>query len=467
MKTFIINLLQLRYGPVFMTLLILSISFSACKKFVEVGPPKTDLVRNTVFIDDATATAALSSIYSQMVTGGFASGDPNSFTFLGSLLSDEMDNYSSNLETIEFYDNTLSPTNSMANRMWVELYKYIYKANAIIEGISDSTGLTPALKRQLEGEAKFVRAFSHFYLINLFGDVPLILSTNYKANSVVFRTPKAKVYQQIIDDLKDAQNLLANDYSFSNNERVRPNKWAASALLARVYLFTQDWANAEIQSTAVIDNTTLYSLELDLTMVFLANSAESIWQLSNDFGNTWDASTFVFTGYPSNGALRQAFINTFEAGDNRLVNWIGADSSTGQTYYYPYKYKVAASDPIVEYSTVLRLSEQYLIRAEARVQQNNVLEGRSDLNIVRKRAGLLSIDSNDPAVVLLALEHERQVELFTEWGHRWLDLKRLMIADSIMGSVKPNWKSTDQLLPIPALQILNDPNMANAQNPGY
>ena len=67
---------------------------------------------------------------------------------------------------------------------------------------------------------------------------------------------------------------------------------------------------------------------------------------------------------------------------------------------------------------------------------------------------------------LLLIEHERQVELFTEWGHRWLDLKRTKRASTILGD-QPNWQSTDSLYPIPTIQINTDPNMINAQNPGY
>ncbi|HLX53389.1 MAG TPA: RagB/SusD family nutrient uptake outer membrane protein, partial [Aquella sp.] len=69
--------------------------------------------------------------------------------------------------------------------------------------------------------------------------------------------------------------------------------------------------------------------------------------------------------------------------------------------------------------------------------------------------------------LLAAIMHERQVELFTEWGHRWLDLKRTGTANTILATVKENWQSTDQLYPIPQIQITNDPHMANSQNPGY
>ena len=113
------------------------------------------------------------------------------------------------------------------------------------------------LANQLTGEAKFMRAFCYFYLVNAFGDVPLITSTNYLVNETMPRAPAMEVYRQIIADLKGAKDLLANDYSYSNGEKVRPNKWVAIALLARAYLYTGDWVNAEAEATSVISNTGL------------------------------------------------------------------------------------------------------------------------------------------------------------------------------------------------------------------
>ncbi|MDZ7650257.1 MAG: hypothetical protein U5K54_25725 [Cytophagales bacterium] len=79
--------------------------------------------------------------------------------------------------------------------------------------------------------------------------------------------------------LLDAEELLTEDYSFSNGERIQPNKWAASAMLARVYLYQKDWAKAEMHASKLIDNAGTFSLSNNLEDVFLANSSEAIWQL--------------------------------------------------------------------------------------------------------------------------------------------------------------------------------------------
>lgn len=115
-------------------------------------------------------------------------------------------------------------------------------------GLTASTTVTASLKNQLLGEAKFLRAFNYFYLANLFGDVPLVLTPDYTVSGTLPRAPKADVYAQVVLDLLDAQKLLATTYPASG-ERTRVNQAAATALLARVYLYQQNWAAAETQAT--------------------------------------------------------------------------------------------------------------------------------------------------------------------------------------------------------------------------
>src|SRR5439155_24411561 len=111
-----------------------------------------------------------------------------------------------------YYQNALTDNNLNNPDFWTVFYQTIFAANAAIEGLSASETLTPAVKQQLSGEVKFIRAFCYFYLVNLYGDVPLAIRTDYKMNSKLVRTPKAQVYQQIISDLTEAQNLLNPRY---------------------------------------------------------------------------------------------------------------------------------------------------------------------------------------------------------------------------------------------------------------
>jgi starch-binding outer membrane protein, SusD/RagB family len=442
----------------------------ACTKFVEVDPPTTQLVSQNVFTSDATAVSTVVGTYSKMISSqGFASGWASSVTLLSGLSADELVNYSTDPNTAAFYKNSLTSANSVCGGfLWNECYNLIYTSNAILAGLSGSTGISDSTRKELEGEVRFLRAFCNFYLVNLFGSVPLINTTDYRRNSIANRTPVSIVYDSIVADLKNAKALLPLDYSYSNGERIRPNRWAATAMLARVYLYLQDWTDAEEESSSVISNADLFALVPDLNSVFLKNSPEAIWQLMPVIPerNTNEGYMFILTDYPQTASLSQSLIDSFEVGDNRRIDWVDSVIVSSQTFYYPFKYKIQTGSDPEEYSMVLRLAEQYLIRAEARAHLNDIAGSISDLNAIRFRAGLAGTTANDQTGLLSAIQHERQIELNTEWGHRWLDLKRTGEADQVLGSVKgAGWQSTDTLYPIPKTDITADPNLT--QNPGY
>jgi hypothetical protein len=469
-----------------------AIALSGCKKFVQIPPPTTEITGTAVYSNNSSAAAVMTGVYDNMIitNGGLPSGY-SSIGYSTGLSSDELIAYDpTNIQQVQFYKNALSSFSQNASNyyFWTELYNEIYVSNAVLEGLGGSTGVTAPVKQQIGGEAKFMRAFLHFYATNLYGDVPLVTTTNYLTNNTIARTPQALVYQQVIADLKDAQAKLpagfVNALGSSSTERTRPNQGAATAMLARVYLYTAKCDSAEMEATKLINNTAQYSLDT-LNGVFLANSTESIWQMQpvQPGFDTWDAYYYVLQSAPGPGAQSVAIspylINAFEKGDARLTDWVGSINSGGATYYYPYKYKVWQQNlPITEYTMVLRLAEQYLIRAEAKTELGDAT-AVNDLNVIRNRAGLRNYAGpTDKTSLLTAIMHERQVELFTEWGHRWFDLKR---AVSISGIANINtvlgspgnvcqakggtWSSNWALLPI-ALQELKI-NSHLTQNPGY
>jgi hypothetical protein len=450
----------------FIAYIFFVILFLSCKKFVEVAPPKNELITSTVFSDDQTATSAIVGIYNRMMNGNlvFANGGMSLYPGLS---ADEIYRTSPGGEIDQFTNNAITLSNSINNSsFWARAYPLIYQANACVEGLTNSTSLNAGIKNQLLGEAKFSRAFCYFYLVNLYGDVPLVLSTDYRENAVLPRTSIIQVYQQIVTDLQESKNLLKPDYPTS--DPVRPNKWAATALLARVYAYQKNWASAETQASEVI-NSGMYNLVSNLNAIFLANSPEAIWQLipPAGFRNTSEGSTFIPTSATARPtyALTNFLLNAFDSGDMRKTLWLGSRILSGQTYYYPAKYKVRSSSTITEYNMVIRFAELYLIRAEARARQNNISGTQSDLNVIRKRAGLPNTTASTQPTLLLAIEHERQIELFTEWGHRWFDLKRTGRADPVLGVEKPGWQTTDALYPIPFSEIQK--NVFLTQNPGY
>jgi starch-binding outer membrane protein, SusD/RagB family len=472
----------------------------SCKKLVEIPPPPASIAENSAYTIDAAAISVLTGIYKSMSTSGSFAGS-GSITLFSSLSADELILYDGvTVSSYQaYFQNALSAIVAPVggSEQWAPLYNYVFRCNAAIEGLTSSkaTGLTPSIRQQLLGEAKFMRAFFYFYLLNLFGDVPLALTTDPKVNTLLPRAFKVDVYKQIQADLKEAQQLLSDDYLketilSKTTERVRPTKWAATALLARVYLYTGDYANAEAQATTVISNTGLYNLVL-LNDVFIKNSREAIWQIqptTTNF-NTEEALTFIIpsTGFSTAGKnsvyLSTNLLDSFETGDLRAKykNWIDTITISGTLYRYPYKYKVNALNPnidittgsqfMTEYLMVLRLGEQFLIRAEARAKQSNLDGARLDLNIIRNRAGLNNITVNDKNALLSAINHERQVELFTEFGHRWFDLKRTGTIDAIMSIITPQkangvpWQSFQQLYPLPQGDMDKAPNLV--QNSGY
>jgi len=477
---------------VLLAVFIILVDLTSCKKFVQVDPPVTSTSGQTVFSDNAGAEAAMTGIYDVMVSNfsGLVSGG-SSISYLVGAQADELKDYSPTSQPLrQFYTNSLSSsTNGKANKyFWPEIYKQLYVANAVLEGLSKSNNvlLSASTRQQIGGEAKFMRAFLQFYATNLYGDVPLVTSTDYLTNNNIHRSPQGDIYNHIVQDLKDAQSALGNDFVDASgnvtSERTRPNKGAASALLARTYLYLGKWDSAEIAATSVLNNSN-YALNTDLSSVFLANSPEAIWQFQpvvTPTYNTFDAYYFILTSAPGTGrfnvALSPSLISTFEAGDSRFVNWVGQKKVGTTTYYFPYKYKVGQNKPLTEYVMALRLAEQYLIRAEARAQKGNI-DGPSgaiaDLNTIRSRAGLEPYNgATDMQSVLAAILHERQVELFTEWGHRWFDLKRTGTLNSVMGSpgnacqLKGGaWSADWALLPLPLSEIQINPNLT--QNHGY
>ena len=441
------------------------IFFSSCEEFVDVDPPRSEIISETVFNSDNTAISAMSGIYAEMIStaNSFTSADMEHFT---GLASDELLTVSSSATHQEFASNDLSITNGTnTGSFWGASYRYILNANKMLEGLENNNALTDSVRSVLQGEARFIRAFSHFYLVNLYGSVPLVLTTDFEINNTLSKSLEEVVYDQIINDLLESEILLKTGFSFGREERVRPNRGTAQALLARVFLYTRNWSQAEEYATRVISNSEDYSLEDDLNRVFLANSREAIWQLQLTEPpqiRTPQAFLFIRNAAPSGSQgvfLREELYNTFEPGDNRQVNWVSTIVEGSDIFHYSFKYQ-NVTEVLAEYSMILRLAEQYLIRAEARAQQGNIQGAQEDLNIIRNRAGLDDTPANDPSSLLAAIEQERRIELFTEWGHRWLDLKRTNRADEVL-SLLPgkNWQATDVLFPIPESEIDNNPNL--------
>lgn len=468
-----------------------AILVQGCKKFITVPTPSTSINSTNVFTTDATAIAVLTQIYAALSAGDQAfTGSATTYLY-PALSADELTLYDvNNVSYNLFYKNALIPTNTgVGLDYWQSNYQLINNCNVAIEGLNTSTSLTTAVKTQLLGEAYFMRAYFYFNLVNLYGEAALATTSNYKVNDMLARSPKTKVYQQIISDLTMAESLLSKNFIDgtlinTTTARVRPTYWAAAALLARTYLYNgnltgdqSNYSNAITESSKVIGNS-FFNLA-PLNNVFLANSSETIWSLqpvrTNPTANTGEGAIFILplTGPNTSGSnpvyLSKYVLNAFERGDLRMTSWVNSVVVGANTYYFPNKYKKGlGSTPATENIVMFRLAEQYLIKAEAEANLNNVSASQQDLNFIRSRAGLPNTTASTQATLLSALLHERQIELFTE-GHRWFDLKRTGTVDAIMSIVCAqkggSWSSYKQWYPINYSEIQANSNLV--QNQGY
>jgi hypothetical protein len=496
-------LLYQKYSYTGFLITAITLLSASCKKWIQIPPPKNTIVTEQVFQDEAQAEGAMSGLYTMMINGEAAGAQPgiasNNYsagylTVATGQSSDELFPYrgSTILKDYLLATNKLTGLQDEAiTPLWNSAYKTIYNANSIIEGIAatESGTLSDKSRRELTAEAKFVRALSYFYLTNLFGDLPLALTIDFHQTVQVKKSTQEQVYEQIIKDLKEAISDMPSSYERGKGERIRPNKWAATAFLARVYLYQKDYPAAAATATEVINEQVLYKLEPDLNKVFRANSTEAIWQLKQaTTTNIRDATPEGYILLPTTAHKSAAFycltdqlLQAFEAGDKRRGDWVDStDNSLSGSFppaltFYPAKYKIGGANfntgMPAEYYMVIRLAEMYLIRAEAAAHGalGGPADGVNDLNEIRRRAGLDELPSTITQEELMtAIEKERQVELFCEWAHRWMDLKRTGRAHDVLSGIpmKQPWAGDHQFLyPIPRNDRRDNPLLS--QNEGY
>ncbi|WP_207531859.1 RagB/SusD family nutrient uptake outer membrane protein [Desertivirga arenae] len=448
-------------------LISLSFSLASCKEYVDIPISDNSIYSKDAFSTDAAATSSVLALYSSDNTRTHILN----LNYLGGISSDEMVYLlQTDMGIAEFGTNTISPANGfIAGQLWQYPYGVIRIANQAIAGLNGPNSVNPTLKNQLLGECYFWRAYELFYLTNLFGGVPIPLNSNPLDNVGIPKSTVAEVYAQILKDLTTAKDLVGDAYP--TTLRARVNKSAVSAFLARVYLYNKDYVNAEKEASSIISQTSVYSLPSPVTN-FVNTSTEIILQQATQFGNSTIAANYRSTA-PNKPvyALRNQFVNTtFEAGDTRRTNWIDEVVTGTETTYRINKYKLATASATTtgnEFNVMFRLAEQYLIRAEARAQQNNLTGANEDLTVLRARAGLgnkFAGQTFNKTALMDAIVQERKAELFGEFAHRWFDLKRLGLADAVLTPLKPGYKTDYQLYPIPASQSLQ---AGYEQNKGY
>ena len=354
--------------------------------------------------------------------------------------------------------NNLLPENATNSNIWAVIYESINVANNVISKVPIIEDMTAEEKDEALAELYFIRAFNHFNALNYYGAVPLRLEpTSGLSNINEPRTDVDEVYAQIISDLNfAADNLL------SSGNKTRTSRYAAKALLARVLLYSENYEQAALVASEVIDDGG-YSLLDDYADIFQEEeTGESIFEIAF---TPLERNRIAEYNFPRslNGRREvkpsEDLLEAYEENDERFDASI--DFEATEAYAIKYDDISIGEDNFI----ILRLAEMYLIRAEANAKgaAPNANQIKADINIVRSRAGLSPVTTNNITQLIAAIERERRVEFAFE-GHRWFDLVRTGRAEAILQNVT---NSNQTLFPIPFDEIQTNEDPGMFQNPGY
>lgn len=443
--------------------LILGLYFTvniSCSRLVEVESPSNVIATDDIFDSKIGFESAIAGVYNQLMTyQSIGGGGLSSYI---SLASDDLVPTATSAVFQNFYNNSLVSSTSILNTFWLNAYKTIYRCNLILENI-DSNNLMEEERNLLRIKAIFIRSFCYYHLVQLFGDVPLILQTDYRMNATVPRTSIQTVIDQIIADLESVNSKASRIFT---SNRDHPNYYAINILLGKVYMLNKQYLNVQIICDEFYNDNNL-QLESDLNKVFVKESKETIFQLSSTTSVVAEASLFL----PYTNTTKALFIlsdellNSFENNDKRLSHWINRQEISGDSYHYPYKYKNLSTIPSPEFCVVFRLADVYLMDAESSLEINDIKRAEIYLNKIRERAGLSLLSQLTEGEAREEIKRQRQLEFFAEWGNRWYDLKRWGIIDDVLEEIKPSWKTFSKLLPVPEIELKS--NVFLVQNEGY
>jgi len=396
-----------------------------------------------------------------------------------------------NNANFEIDDLNVTPTNGNVKRDWGYLYSAIDKTNAFLDKIDNiqDRNFSQADKDKMKGEVMFIRAINYFNLVQLWGDVPLVLKSDDQSSSSLPRSTVDQVYTQIISDLTFAAENLPMTSSYVG----RIKKAAAQGMLAKVYatIPNKDYDKVLEYCNAVLADGQ-YSLLSNYEYLFDGqheNSTESLFEIqfeANVAGN-WGVQLFLPPSLTNDGWKKfntpsKSLMAAYESEGDQIrkrasvlfedVTGLYSDEVWGT--YMPFAYKLKhpngwnSSDNII----YLRLADIILLKAEALNEKGNLADAAIELNKIRARINLPEKHPATQNEMRLAIEKERFLELALE-GKRWFDLKRTGRALEVMKFAetrKPNQTYSyitvnDLLWPIPQSEIDKNPNLI--QNPGY
>ena len=409
-------------------------------------------------VDDTSAQQAVVGIYRAFQDTNVGGAVP--IQVLG-LYADEFSHTGSFPTYNEYFVNNVTATGNVNNsNIWSSYYAAIFRANSVISSLNSLTGgeVTESVKASSLAEAKALRAYFYFFLVQAYGGVPIpegLVTQEGSAAGNVPRSSESEVYAYIQKDIEDSLGNLNNNgvYRFSND--------ALRVLKAKVHMALGEYADAESALEPLIGG---YALVDDYSGLFASGTnSEAILKLNY---STDDSNALAFYFYPSaEGGRRESaptsiLVNSFEAGDERL-GLVRDPFTAGSVILTKYSDTATGTDQpyIYRYADVLLMYAELLAR-------NNDPNASDYINEVRDRAGVADVVLTSSNYVEL-IGKERFLELYGE-GHRWFDVKRLGLAQDVIESKGLNFNANRLLFPIPQSEInANDLITQDDQNPGY
>jgi starch-binding outer membrane protein, SusD/RagB family len=488
---------------IYLSMIFAAFVFVSCSDDFLDRKPKGNLTADTFFQNEDHAVAAVNAIYAN-----FRSWEYCGLPYLGAtdIISDDADKGSS--ESDAFYltevDNfVFDPTNETFSAIWTGHYQTIARANVAISRIPNIEMNKP-LKARLIGEAKFLRAFNYFRLVQWFGELPLIISELTEDQYFTqVRETKENILKQIERDLLDAIADLPEKSDYKPEDLGRVTRGAAKGILMKLYMFQNQYEKALGIGEEIV-NSGKYSLLPNYGQIFTKageNGAESMFEIGAVAlqaaiagpGATPYNMVQGVRGVPNLGwgfnRPSDDLIKAYEAGDPRrqaTIIYVGEVLPDGETIVqddpdvlnerFNQKAWVGTHPGLQDNGPgnirLLRYADILLLCAEAANELNNNQKALDYVNMTRKRARgantfiLKDLTLTNQSELRAAIRRERRSELAME-QQRWFDLNRWGIQNEIMSGVgKAFVPNKHELFPLPQTEIdLSDGNLQ--QNKGY
>lgn len=453
---------------------LFALSLQACSlvDVTDIEPPFR-LSDENVITDVPSANRLLTGTYAQLHSFNLIVDEPAVTGCMG--LSFEVST-SGGPSYQQFADNDVKPDNSTLSGIYTTWYYLINMSSHVIQKTALLETTDPR-KNEIIAEASFLRALGHFSLLRLYGQ---FFDTSSEYGIVTWDTPNGDIVAKPRSTVSESYALIEKDLKFAvaNAPQYTSGKYAskqaANMLLAKVYLYKRDYAQAALYAAAAVDQRGNAKLEDKFIDVFTKNfnSKEALLAPPFDDKSERNNKAFAFRSY----VLPKVSYFNLMAGDPRQTVAITFTTATPPaTRNGKFTNTLSASGQTLTANTeyFLRLSEAYLILAEALIRTGtpaDLAKGRDMVNVIRGRAGatLIPVTVQTKAELLQVVLKEKQLELGCESGEDWYDLVRFTVEGDInIVTYKPNVTNKNKyIVPIPIATIAAGNNTVK-QNPGY